>query len=114
MEKYNLYNSLQDLPNVTLSPRMGFLAFNNLMSQCDFIVTDGGSNQEEAAFMGVPCLLMRTETERQDGLGKNVVLSSFNMSIIDDFIENYNMYRQESKNTCSPTQIILESIESYA
>ncbi len=38
----------------------------------EYIATDGGSNQEESCYLGKPYLVLRKETERQEGLGENV------------------------------------------
>ena len=75
------------------------------MSKAEFIITDGGSNQEECFYLGKPCLLFRHATERQEGLGKNAVLSKFDISSIMDFIQNYKDYEQkETKMDDTPTE----------
>ena len=38
------------------------------MSQCKYLVTDGGSIQEESLVFKKPCILLREKTERQEGL----------------------------------------------
>lgn len=107
------YEKLRSNKQIHLVPRLSFYDFNKLFTKCEFIISDGGSNQEEASYLGIPCLLFRTETERKEGLGKNVVLSRFDDKIIDEFIENYSSYRREvSKEGSTPTQIIIEDIIS--
>jgi len=109
-----LFNELNHNSSIRLLPRMSFIDFNRLLSASQFIITDGGSNQEESAFLGIPCLLFRNETERLEGLGKNVVLSKFDISIIDEFVENYKNYLTPiSSITSSPTSIILDDVVSY-
>jgi UDP-N-acetylglucosamine 2-epimerase (non-hydrolysing) len=49
-------------------------------------VTDGGSNQEELAVLGVPTIVMRARTERQDGLGANAVMEGDVVGGVDEFI----------------------------
>ena len=115
LQKTGLYEQLNSTADIDLLPRMNFIDFNNLISSAEFIVTDGGSNQEESAFLGIPCLLFRNETERLEGLGKNVVLSKFDEVVIDDFMNRYTELRTPmSDATGSPTEIILNDILQYA
>lgn len=74
--------------------KLPYADFMKLMSQAEFIATDGCTNQEEASYMGLPVLALRNRTERIEGLGKNVVISYGNKQIIRDFIKNYKKYRQ--------------------
>lgn len=111
LKKTNLYDVLDKNPNIELLPRMSFIDFNALISDAEFIVTDGGSNQEESAYLGIPCLLFRNETERFEGLGVNVVLSKFDQDTIDDFINRYPDFKGPVLEiNQSPTNIILEDV----
>jgi len=112
--KFNLYNKLNESNRIKLLPRMSFIDFNNFINNSEFIVTDGGSNQEECAHLGIPCLLFRTETERNEGLGKNVVLSKLDPSIIENFLKNYKQLKFKAASTpISPSNIILNNIINY-
>lgn len=94
--KLNLYNSLKKNKNIILHKRFNFIDWISLCDKAEFVISDGGSNQEELSYLGVPTLLFRKETERKEGLGNNVVLSMFNHNIINSFIKNYNKYRVDS------------------
>jgi len=110
-----LYQKLEDSPGVDLSPRLNFIDFQALISSAEFMVTDGGSNQEESYYMGIPCLLFRSETERSEGLDKNVVLSSFDAAVIDDFLSNYKCYRSAPVAApASPSQRIVDEVVEFA
>lgn len=61
---------------VTLSPRLGYGAFLRLAAGAACVLTDGGSNQEELAALGVPTIIMRERTERPDGLGANALMEA--------------------------------------
>lgn len=76
LEKYGLMQKLEDAPGVKLSPRMGYGAFLRLAASAACVLTDGGSNQEELAALGIPTIVMRTHTERPDGLGANAVMEA--------------------------------------
>ncbi len=52
------------LPNVRLTDPLGYLEFMKLVSHARFVMTDSGGLQEETTFLGVPCLTLRTNTER--------------------------------------------------
>jgi UDP-N-acetylglucosamine 2-epimerase (non-hydrolysing) len=76
-------------PGLTLVPRMDYVQFVGLMIGARFLMTDGGSNQEEAAMLGLPTILLRKVTERSDGLGKGVVLSELDDEQIRSFVAEY-------------------------
>lgn len=80
---------LQRNGGVQLLERMDYPAFVRLMLDAAFLMTDGGSNQEEAAMLGLPTLLLRKATERHDGLGDNIVLSGLNGEVIQDFVSKH-------------------------
>lgn len=71
-----LHGRLQDASGVELSPRLGYSAFLKLAAGAACVLTDGGSNQEELAALGVPTLVMRARTERPDGLGSNAMMEA--------------------------------------
>lgn len=102
---------------ITLAPRMDYFDFIKLQLGARFLVTDGGSNQEEAALLGIPTLLMRKTTERMDGLESNVVLSRLDRSVIHDFIEKnadakWNIKTDHPHD--SPSNIIARHLEKLA
>jgi UDP-N-acetylglucosamine 2-epimerase (non-hydrolysing) len=49
---------------VRLLPPMGYAGFTSLMQDAGVVVTDSGGVQEETSLLGVPCLTLRTSTER--------------------------------------------------
>jgi UDP-N-acetylglucosamine 2-epimerase (non-hydrolysing) len=76
LEKENLFQRLSSAPGIRLSPRMGYRDFLFLAAGAACVLTDGGSNQEELAALGVPTVVMRSQTERPDGLGANAVMEA--------------------------------------
>ena len=56
---------LSNIPNIFLIAPQDYLPFVYLMNRCDLIMTDSGGIQEEASILGVPCVTLRTTTERQ-------------------------------------------------
>lgn len=63
-----LRGRLDGLANVALVAPMGYLPFARLLSRATLVVTDSGGIQEEAPALGVPVLVMRDSTERQEGV----------------------------------------------
>jgi UDP-N-acetylglucosamine 2-epimerase (non-hydrolysing) len=76
-------------PRIELMSRMDYPDFVRLLIGSRFLMTDGGSNQEEAAMLGLPTLLLRRATERGDGIGGNVVLSGLDATLIRRFVEEH-------------------------
>ncbi|GHX09794.1 UDP-N-acetylglucosamine 2-epimerase [Vibrio cholerae] len=113
---FNKIGILQEIysnPNIITSERLGYFQFMKIMAYSQFIVTDGGSNQEESFYFGKPCLILRKETERNEGLGHNVLLSKLDYSIIDHFFSNINLYRKpEIACDVNPSEIIVNNIVS--
>jgi UDP-N-acetylglucosamine 2-epimerase (non-hydrolysing) len=81
-----------------------------LVSGAEFVISDGGSNQEECAYMGKPILLLRMATERDEGLGTNCVLSRYDRGIVDDFLIRY---RELAKPLPAPAQSASSIIADY-
>ena len=80
-----------------------------LIEKAEYLVTDGGSNQEEMYYMGKPCLLIRNHTERIEGLGENIILGRSNKRIIKQFLMNYSQYKKKRiTQFISPSKIIAD------
>ncbi len=107
--KEKLVSKLKKNKNIILIPRLPFIEFIHLMKDAEFIATDGGSNQEEAYYMGKPCLILRKVTERIEGLGENAVLSYEDEKNIRSFFENYiKCKRSQVKYSIPPSKIIVD------
>lgn len=76
LRRLGFWEELKASPGVELRQRMPYTRFISEVARSELVITDGGSNQEELAALGVPTLIMRTETERSDGIGANAVLES--------------------------------------
>lgn len=94
---------------ITKVDRLPYGDFMHLIAGSEFLITDGGSNQEEMYYMGKPCLLLRNYTERVEGLNKNVVVSKNSKNIIKNFLINYEQYiRNPIKIVRKPSAIIVD------
>lgn len=86
LERLDKLAELEAEPGIRLLPRMTYQPFIRLAASARLIVTDGGSNQEELAYLNIPTLLMRRRTERQEGLGSNVMLARYDQTCVDAFV----------------------------
>lgn len=108
LERYQLLQRLEQNCRITLRPRYDYFQFMELVRAAEFVVSDGGSNQEECYYLGVPCLLMRNKTERQEGIGQNIVLSRYDESLVADFLKRYSDFRSDPLDLQeSPSSIIV-------
>ncbi len=94
LQSQNLLKKLKRNVNVVLAPRLPYSQFLKLIKNSEFLVTDGGTNQEEAYFLGKPCLILRNRTERIEGLGGNAVLAKGSKEVISNFFNNYHKLKR--------------------
>ena len=99
---------------VDLVPHAPHREFLNMILRAPFVITDGGSIQEECAMLGVPALLWRDRTDRPEGIGENVVLSHYDPSIVKAFLGDPQRYRRECLiPEVSPSQQILAELDEW-
>jgi UDP-N-acetylglucosamine 2-epimerase (non-hydrolysing) len=85
--------------------------FTGLLVGASFAVTDSGGVQEEAALLGIPTLVHRKATERQDGLGANAVLSQWDVTALEDFLGDFETYRRPpNAPSTSPSDIVVKDL----
>jgi UDP-N-acetylglucosamine 2-epimerase (non-hydrolysing) len=94
LQKHGMRERLEASPNIRLLPRLPYLSFLRLVTAADFVVSDGGGNQEELSYLGVPTLIMREATERPEGLGANAVLAGSDGEAIDAFLADPGRFRR--------------------
>ncbi|ARK11354.1 UDP-N-acetylglucosamine 2-epimerase (non-hydrolyzing) [Fibrella sp. ES10-3-2-2] len=82
--RYGLLDQLADQPAIRLLEPQGYLEFLNLMEHAQAVVTDSGGIQEETTYLQVPCLTLRTSTERPCTvtLGTNLLLPDLNPATV--------------------------------
>lgn len=70
--KCKIYSRLAEYKNVSLLKPLDYPYLVYLMKNAKLILTDSGGIQEEAPSFGCPTLVMRYETERQEGIDAGV------------------------------------------
>lgn len=111
LERTGLRRRLDENPQIEIRPRYTYFDFFALLQRADFVVTDGGSIQEESSYLGLPCLLLRRATEREEGLGANAVLSNYDREVVGEFVRGFTAYRRSpsAENRVRPSDIIIDS-----
>lgn len=64
LERFGLLTVIESSPRFILTEPQGYVNFLALMMSARFVMTDSGGVQEETTALGVPCLTLRTTTER--------------------------------------------------
>ncbi|MBQ9135768.1 MAG: UDP-N-acetylglucosamine 2-epimerase [Lachnospiraceae bacterium] len=112
LEEMGILEELKQNDNFVLLPRVDYFDFMKLLNGAQYVITDGGSNQEELHYMGKPCLIMRKTTERQEGIGQNAVLYGGNIAMMGVFEGKYQEYGLESLlGENSPSKMIAEELK---
>ena len=88
LKKYGLMEEVRKLKNVEITPLVDYFNFIFLLANCKYLVTDGGSIQEESLIFKKPCILLRNRTERQEGLRTGInFLTKLNVKYAKDIIK---------------------------
>jgi len=88
LKKYGLWEELKSLPNIEFSPLLSYFDFLQELKACRFILTDGGSIQEESLVLRKPCVILRRKTERVEGISTGInFLTKLNIEYSKKIIE---------------------------
>jgi len=110
-----LFDKLKESPDITLVPRMDYFDFMKLLDKSEFVISDGGSNQEELFYMGKPCLIMRKCTERNEGLNSNARLYGGDLGEVLKFYDSYQNMKASPVTIkgMTPSQIIATGLLDF-
>jgi UDP-N-acetylglucosamine 2-epimerase (non-hydrolysing) len=70
--KFRLMGKILQNDNIKVSKLITYLEFIRLLANCKYLITDGGSIQEESLAFKKPCILLREKTERVEGLSSGI------------------------------------------
>ncbi len=86
--KFGLMKKIQKNKNIQISKLLSYLQFIRLLANCRYLITDGGSIQEESLVFKKPCILLRMKTERDEGLKTGInFLTKLNVSYATKLIK---------------------------
>ena len=96
-----VFQRLEGIDNIFLIDPVEYDIMAHLMKASDIILTDSGGIQEEAPALGKPVLVMRTQTERPDGVhaGTARLIGPDKDKIVNEterLLKNEDAYREMS------------------
>lgn len=86
--QFNYIDRLNNNKNITLVPRMRYTEFIKMVYRARFVITDGGSNQEELYYLNIPTLILRKTTERKEGIDSTAYIGYYNIDKARQFLKN--------------------------
>lgn len=114
LRHYGLYERLAEHADVELLARKPYTEFLGMLRGARGVFSDGGSNQEELSYLGIPAVLYRDRSERPDGLGANIRLRHEIKQPIRQFIESGQLdaLRIETRisDSIQPSQKTVEAL----
>lgn len=103
-----------DHPYITVIPKQPYFDFMAIVKNSDYIITDGGGLQEDSFFLGIPVIVHRQRTERQEGIGFNATLSEMDVDKVARFLESHQNKDDFAKlrDDVSPSQLVIKHLAS--
>jgi UDP-N-acetylglucosamine 2-epimerase (non-hydrolysing) len=103
LEKYNLLKEIEENKNIEITPLVDYKKFIFLMANCKYLITDGGSIQEESLVFKKPCIILRKATERQEGLDTGInFLTKLDVNYSKELIETLEKSNLKIKSFKNP------------
>lgn len=89
IQNHGFAERFKAVQNLQLLDAQGYLEFQQLLRNAKLVLTDSGGIQEESTYLQVPCLTLRTTTERPvtTSMGSNELLESFEIEEIMKKVE---------------------------
>jgi UDP-N-acetylglucosamine 2-epimerase (non-hydrolysing) len=94
-------------------PKQPYFDFMAIVKNAECIITDGGGLQEDAFFLGIPTVVHRKRTEREDGLGHNATLSKMDLEVVRTFLQTHVKKEdlQKVSSEISPSKVVIEYLQ---
>ena len=86
-KEFGIYEQFETNKRLLFTEPLDYFAFQNLVKNCSFILTDSGGIQEESTFRQKPCLTLRPNTERPVtvDIGSNTLLP-FDLDLLKEYM----------------------------
>ncbi len=103
LEEYGLMDLIIEKKNIKVIPLIDYFQFIFLLANCQYILADGGSIQEESLIFKKPCIILRKRTERQEGLDTGLnFLTELDVKKTKKIIEDIEMGRIKTNSFKNP------------
>lgn len=104
----------KNVKNVELVPPMDYPDFLRLLLRSKLVITDSGGIQEEASILNTKALIVRSHTERNDGIDSgNVVISGHSKLPLSSLIEDCLFKSSEYVDIAAVNSGASKKISSY-
>lgn len=113
MKKFRLHNRLAD--NIEVLPLLDYFDFIDLIRDAEFLMADGGTIQEECAALGTPLLILRSRSERLDGIGISAMFADFKLENVARFLQQLPVLRSKDSTMqgSSPSEIVADELLEF-
>ncbi|TLV00956.1 non-hydrolyzing UDP-N-acetylglucosamine 2-epimerase [Dyadobacter luticola] len=87
---FDLEKDFKTVKNLKVLDPQGYLEFIGLLKNASMVITDSGGIQEEATYLGIPCITLRENTERPVTVevGTNYLMPDFNIDSVKNLAVN--------------------------
>jgi len=116
LKRSGLIRDVESSNNIEIHGLEPYPLFIQSLMTSQFILTDGGSIQEEASYLNKPCLILRNSTERPEGLGKNAILATWDVDTDTSFLCGLigsSSKKNEIKPSMVASRIILQALNEF-
>lgn len=85
IEEYEYFGLLE---NILVTEPLGYFEYIKLLKNSKFVLTDSGGTQEESTYLKIPCITLRSNTERPITLSKgSSVLVGEDIKLLEYFVK---------------------------
>lgn len=113
IRRFGLWEDLNN-SRVEVHGKLPYSEFQMLLRLATYLITDSGGQQQEAAYLGLPCLVHRTVTEDNTNVGQNIRLSFLEDGAILAFENAYASLSTGTKELhVSPSDVIAKDLLTF-
>jgi UDP-N-acetylglucosamine 2-epimerase (non-hydrolysing) len=92
LQTFGLWSKLTEAPGLQVVEPLGYVDFMNVVCGARLTITDSGGIQEETTYLDIPCLTVRTTTERPititEGTNRLVAAGEL-VPVVDDILAGH-------------------------
>ena len=108
-------SKVEEIQNIEVVNAVSYLEMLKLYEETSIIYTDSGGIQEEAGYLGIPCVIARKETERKQGIieGLSLYLDFNEVDIklqLDKFDTDKLTFKNDLYGNGESAKLILDTI----